>query len=60
MKVGHINTLYELQLKMQGVIVHEGIRKILYEELPVYAYLSLDKQVGLTTVFSLGVSSSFI
>ena len=41
-KVGNIETLYELQLKMEGEIV--------------CAYFSLNKQVGLRTVFSLTVS----
>ena len=41
---------------MEGEIVPEGIHKILYQERLVYAYFSLDKQVGLRTVFSLVVS----
>ena len=45
LKIGHINTLDELQLKMEGEIVPEGIRKFLYQERLVYAYFSLDKQV---------------
>ena len=34
----------------------EEIHKILYQERLVYAYFSLDKQVGLRTVFSLAAS----
>ena len=56
LKVGHFKTLNGLQLKMEGEIVPEGIHKILYEERQDYAYLSLDKQVRLRTVFSLSVS----
>ena len=56
LKVGHIKTLDELQLKMEGEIVSEEIHKISYQERLVYAYFSFDKQVGLRTVFSLIVS----
>ena len=59
LKIGHIKTLNELQLKIEGEIVPEGIRKILYQERLVYTYFSLDKQVGLRTVFSLAVSQDF-
>ena len=54
--VGHIKTLGELQLKMEDEIVSGGIHKILYQERLVYAYFSLDKQVGLKTIFNLAVS----
>ena len=45
---------------MEGQIVPEEIHKISYQERLVYAYFSLDKQVGLRTVFSLAVSRSFL
>ena len=64
MKVGHIKTLDELQLKMKSEIVPEGIYKILYQERLVFAYFSLDKQVGLdrletTAVFGCITSGNF-
>jgi hypothetical protein len=56
LEVGHITTLEELQFKMEGATLPEGIHKIYYQEKLVYAYFSLDKQIGLRTVFSLAVS----
>ena len=56
LKVGHIKTLDELQLEIVGEIVPEGIHKILYQERLFYAWFSLNKQLGLRTVFSLAVS----
>lgn len=56
LEAGHITSLEELKLKMEGETLPEGIHKIFYQKKLVFAYFTLDKQVGIKTVFSLTVS----